>query len=416
MDDEGKRWAAAGWKQTPFFARAKAELLALGAVVTAGATTALRGAKPQTRVRSGACGGLDMVLPDGTYVNCPTQESFARRSPLRIVASGDGLAVQDSRLPASEPIRFAPLPSPRYYAESDGRAIAPRSIGQLCFDRLGIGLTNRCRYWSNDDRGCQFCSIGLNVGTEEKDKELEEILHVVGLGYSEKEPRARATHLLLGGGTWPNADAVAMRVAMVTREIKRSWNQPVYAMLAPPSDLALIDELCDAGVDEMAMNLELYDEDSCREFFRLKHEAISRDTYVRALVKAVERIGPIATRSILIVGLEPRAETLKGVRWLCEMGVMPILCPFRPLNGTPLEAHRRVEGTRTGSELYGLAEDAQEIADEYGLPLGPTCIPCQGNTLNVPGHPMYRYYGDLLGAESGPSRQGPALPSRCLKP
>lgn len=41
-------------------------------------------AKPALRVRSGSCGGVDLILPDGTHVNCPVNEPFARRSSLTL--------------------------------------------------------------------------------------------------------------------------------------------------------------------------------------------------------------------------------------------------------------------------------------------------------------------------------------------
>lgn len=370
--------------------RLKAELLAMGATVSDGTRAALdvQGKRP-TRVRSGSCGGVDLVLRGGTYVNCPTEEIFAKASPFSIEFDGATFRVQDERSPG-ETTRVIPVPSPKFYTAGE-RGVA---VGQLCFDRLGIGLTNRCLYWSRSSSSCQFCSIGLNTNTERRDKHVDDMIDVVRLAYEEPAPMARASHVLLGGGTWPSADAIARQVAVAAREIKTRWSNPVYAMIVPPDDLDVIDELADAGVDEIGLNIELYSDVHCERFLPKKHAEHKKAAYEAALRRSVDRIGPVNTRSILIVGLEPRDQTLDGVRWLCGMGVMPILSPFRPLVGTPLESLEREPGTRTGSELRRLAEDAQAIADEYGLPLGPTCIPCQGNTLNVPGHPLYRYYGE----------------------
>lgn len=368
----------------------KTELLAAGlAIAPSVAEVVAANGKPSMRVRSGSCGGLDLVLSNGDYVNCPTEESFARESPYVLTADAGEFCIRGPHV--ADPVRL--VSAPAYYEAATSRGTPARTVGQLCFDRLGIGLTNNCRFWTKDHRGCQFCSIGLNVGVEERDKELADILEVVQLAYSEEDRFARAAHLLLGGGTWPSPDATAARIAEVTRAVKSVSDRSVYAMLVPPDDLSIVDEICDAGVDEIAMNIELHDADSCRRFLPLKFAAADKEQYARALARSVARIGPVNTRSILIVGLESRADTLGGVRWLCEMGVMPILCPFRPLTGTQLENHQRAEGTRSGAELFSLAEEAQEIADEYDLPLGPTCIACQGNTLNVPGHPSYRYYG-----------------------
>jgi hypothetical protein len=58
------------------------------------------------------------------------------------------------------------------------------------------------------------------------------------------------------------------------------------------------------------------------------------------------------------------------------------------MRGTEMEFHPRWAGER----LWDLAKAATEVAGRFGMPLGPTCIPCQANTLNVPGHLAYRNY------------------------
>lgn len=345
--------------------------------------------KQPTRVRSGSCGGLDLVLPGGVYCNAPTEEAFAAQSSYELHVDNDD-APYITGPAAPEPVPVLAVPAPAYYADGDAEGTLAKAVGQLCFDRLGIGLTNRCVFWNRKSTGCQFCSIGDNVGTEERDKELDDILDVVRLALT--DATSPASHLLLGGGTPSSPDAGALQMAEVGAAIKREWSQSIYAMLTAPDDPGFVDALCDAGIDEIGMNLELYDDDAADHFMQLKHRSKPRELYERALGRAVERIGPINTRSILIVGLEPVEATLDGVRWLCERGVMPILSPFRPLRGTPLETHTRVDGARSGADLQSVAERAQEVADGYDMPLGPTCIPCQGNTLNVAGHPAYRHY------------------------
>ncbi len=372
-------------------ARIKNLLLAEGLRISPAVQTALKGrAKPPTRVRSGSCGGLDLILPDDVHCNAPTEEWFAKESPYCLGTTGGKWYLEGRSLAETVPVTL--VPSPAYYAAPRSRSVQPRAIGQLCFDRLGIGLSNRCVFWNRKHTGCQFCSIGDNVGTEEHDKELDEILEVARLAFT--DPASPAAHLLLGGGTPSTPDAGALRMADVARKVKERWSQSIYAMLAAPDDPAFVDVLWEAGVDEIGMNLELFDDFAADRFMQLKHQRKPRALYERALRRAVDRFGPVHTRSILIVGLETVEATLDGVRWLCERGVMPILSPFRPLRGTPLEHHERVEGARTGGDLTAIAERAQGIADRYGLPLGPTCIPCQGNTLNVADHALYRHYGD----------------------
>jgi hypothetical protein len=165
-------------------------------------------------------------------------------------------------------------------------------------------------------------------------------------------------------------------------------------MIAPPADIDWIDRLIDSGVDEIGVNVELFSDVAAREYVPGKHR-VGMPYFLEVLERAVDgyaargvpdQLGRV--RSITVVGLEPESETLEGVRLLASRGVMPILTPFRPMVGTEMEHHPRWPGDR----LWDLAVDATGVAAEFGMPLGPTCIPCQANTLNVPGHPAYRHY------------------------
>jgi hypothetical protein len=262
-----------------------------------------------------------------------------------------------------------------------------QQIGQVCSDRLGIGLTNICTYWRVKKRRCKFCSIGLNIGTEEARKPLDHIVDVVDAALS--DPVAPAKHVLLGGGTPDGPDAGAILIADATRAIRTRWARvPIYAMLAPPDDLGYIDLLADAGVDEIAINIELFDPVAASHFTPGKWAKFGRNGYLRSLDRAVTRFGPVNTRSIMVVGLESMRSTLEGVEELASRGVMPILSPFRPMVGTELE-HR----SRWSAEaLWEVCERATELAANHGVPLGPTCIACQSNSLTRPGSGHYRFY------------------------
>lgn len=365
-------------------ARLKVELLARGLRIAPSAQEATaRLGKPALRVRSGSCGGLDVVLPGEVMVNCPVNERFAQESPWALEVLDGRLTITSSQAP-TVPVKLVACPA--YYLATDERGLPLSRVGQLCGDRLGIGLTNNCFYWRAPERRCKFCSIGLNLKNEQRDKELDQILAVVDAAYT--DPVAPARHILLGGGTPDGSDAGAVRIAQAARAIKARWPQPIYAMIAPPAEDHFIDLLKESGVDELGMNLELYDQAIARELMPGKQQLIGLQRYVKALEHAVTVFGPINARSIMIVGLEPPESTLRGVELLASLGVMPILSPFRPMVGTELEYHPRP----SVELLWEVCLAATEIAAGFGLPLGPVCIPCQENTLNVPGHPAYRFY------------------------
>lgn len=357
----------------------KIRLLAEGLRLMDGAAA---GAKPALRVRSGSCGGLDLVLPDGTWVNAPVHEKFARTSSMVLNHGEDGpvLVVDGER----HPVRL--VAEPDFYRRSTEAGTPMRRVGQLCSDRLGIGLTNACTFYRSRETRCRFCSIGLNTGTEQGNKADDDALEVTLAAGTDAVAPAR--HILLGGGTPDPYDTGAHRIAELAATIKARCDVPIYAMLAPPGNLEDLDRLADAGVDEVGMNIEVFTEEAARRYLPGKHAAIPHEHYWRALTRAVELFGPVNTRSIAIVGLEPPQESIAGAERLASMGVLPILTPLRPLAGTPLEDHPRLPWRM----LWNTAQAADAAARVHGLPLGPVCIPCQANCLTVPGHALHRHY------------------------
>ena len=108
---------------------------------------------------------------------------------------------------------------------------------------------------------------------------------------------------------------------------------------------------------------------------------ISREKYLEMLEFATELWGKQgAVRSSFIVGLEPVKSLMEGIRIVCSLGVAPILSVFRPIPGTKGENF----APPTNEELLSIYKKAQSICEEYGLELGPECIPCQNNTLSMP--------------------------------
>ena len=340
----------------------------------------VKSVRPAMRVRSGSCGGLDIVLPGGTYVNCPINEPFVHASPYSLEIGDDGFVLCG---PFGDDYPVSLLPMPDYYSQTTRNGETLSNIGQLCGDRLGIGLTNDCIYWRHPSERCKFCSIGLNLKTETRRKPFDDIIEVVDAALSDSVSPAR--HILLGGGTPSGLDAGALGIAGVARAIRMRWDAPIYAMIAAPSHNDVLYELHNAGVTELGMNIELFDRDVAKELMPGKHQAIGLDRYLEALEMAVGTFGRFNARSIMIVGLESMETTLKGVDLLASIGVLPILSPFRPFAGTIL-------GKRPPPSfefLWETLEAATEVAAKHDMPLGPMCIPCQGNTLTIPNHPAY---------------------------
>jgi hypothetical protein len=185
---------------------------------------------------------------------------------------------------------------------------------------------------------------------------------------------------LLGGGTPRGDDMGAGICSVLTRAIKARYDIPVYVMIAAPLEDAEIQRLYDADVDELGMNLEFWSEMSWHTIIPGKQRRIGRARYLSALSYSGALFGPIRARSIVIAGLEPPDATLQAVEALVERGVMPIISPFRPLADTVLQDR---EGL-SAQDYQDLYVAAARIASKSGLPVGPTCFPCQNNVLALP--------------------------------
>ena len=380
--------AEAGWTEEAVVAAAiKFEALAEGISLTKEGALLLdslerRGAATERlRTRSGVSGGLDLYLGHDIYLNAPMAEKYALSSKVVMDARDGQLVLSVGEYACS----VAPVDRPSYYGLLDSRGRAAENIAQMCSaDRLCYSLTGpTCSFWREEER-CKYCSIGQNSEADSPQRVVEELLEVMALAVEDDARPAR--HLLLGGGTPMGDDMGAKRCLRIIDAIRSSPHSlmakiPIYVMIAAPLQDHWIDDLFQAGADELGINLEFWSEESWPAYVPGKARRIGRDRYLEALSHAGRVFGPIRSRSILVAGLEPLTDTLSAARELSVRGVMPIISPFRPLNGTLLAQRRGA----TGYDYQQVFVEAEESARQFGLPVGPTCSPCMNNVLALPG-------------------------------
>lgn len=85
-------------------------------------------------------------------------------------------------------------------------------------------------------------------------------------------------------------------------------------------------------------------------------------------------MGTNRVRSCIIVGLEPIEDTIKGIELLCQIGCMPVLSPYIPINGMDIKKP-------SVETMLKVREIAEEISNQYQVPLGPLCKPCTHNSI-----------------------------------
>jgi hypothetical protein len=367
------------------WASIKFGLLAEGASISQCADSAMHDVKRPIRTRSGISGGLDVWLePLNIPVNIPVTETFAKRSPYVLEYENEQYFIRknDERI-----CTIMPMPSPAYYGlkTADGKQDMQR-IGQMCSgDRFCYGMTGPSCYFWKQERRCQYCSIGENYSEDAAKKQEMHLMEVLALAV--QDDRLPARHILIGGGTPPGEDRGALMAARLCEKIKKAHDISIYVMIAAPAKNQYIDDLKNAGADELGMNLELWSEEGWN-FIPGKRDLIGRERYLEALQYSVEVFGRINTRSILIAGLEPAEATVEGAITLAKMGVMPIISPFRPLDGTILSEKRGL----TGEAYTAMWDELDRALEPLNMPVGPSCIACQNNTLALPFGDRYRVY------------------------
>lgn len=329
------------------------------------------GKAPQ-RVRSGASNGLDMVLPGGHWVNAPLHPPHDHTEGPLLEREGDGFVVTSVFRKIAIPVEIAPRPA--YYRQFTRSGRRMDRIGQMSGDRIGFGLSNGCYFWKKERR-CGFCSIGLNTDEEFALKPLDDIRDTLTAAI--RDPLLPARHLLLSGGTLRDEDWGIARFATAARRLRNEFGLPIYVMTVPTGADELR-SLKQAGVTEVAINLEVHDRRLAQDIIPGKAAAFSREDYLACLESAREHWRRDQVRSLLVAGMEDMASTLAGVKAILDAGATPILSVFRPLTGAGLERHPRP----TSAWLWELYLRAMEIAARHGVELGPACRGCRNNTLS----------------------------------
>jgi hypothetical protein len=236
-------------------------------------------------------------------------------------------------------------------------------------DRVRISPIEGCAY------RCTFCDLPTAFPRYRR-KSVTDLLESVERAITDLTLPAR--HVLISGGTPAPKDfgyvqEVYASVASAFPRIE------VEVMMAPAPGLLEVQWLRDIGVHAVLANLELFGEEAVRRYAPNKSR-LGRELFGRFFETAANTLGPGRIRSLLLVGLEPMEGTLDGVRFLAERGCQPILSPFRPAPGT-LEEKTPPPSIQFLAETYNRARD---IAEQYGVSLGPQCLPCQHNTLTFP--------------------------------
>lgn len=245
-------------------------------------------------------------------------------------------------------------------------------IAFISGDRLRIKPERRC-FFKKNDSGCFFCP-GYKVSLQNDSYDMTDIEEVIDYCIENETFR----HILIGGGSAdPSTDQ--NKILPVIKYIRSKTQKPIYLMCLPPNDINYIDKYINAGVNEIAFNIELWDRALAIEYMPGKGK-ISLEDYLIKLDYANKRISKIGNvRSMLIAGLENSQNTLLAIECLASKGIQPMISIFRPTTNCKLPNIVQL----SNEDIYNLYIEADKICKKNNIFLGPSCPSCQNNTLAI---------------------------------
>lgn len=347
----------------------KFALLSHGLAITPAAQDHIdrfNGDRPMTPADYASTSGVILHLDRDVWINAPIElynPNFVKTSEFvldigehgHLEVSGRGLRAQAGFW----------LP-PAYHGKDNPNGVPYNSLAFTHGDRVRVSPVEGCAM------ACQFCDLPYEF--KYRTKSVEDLVESVHVAVN--DPVQPAHHALISGGTPKAADIDYLHAcyeAVITRA-----GIPVDIMMVPTPGLLDLPWLSELGVNELSINLEIYDEARARRIMKLK-TANGRDYYLDFIESAAEVLGPGRVRSMLLVGLESMESTLAGVDAIAARGGIPVLSPFRPDPATPM---RKAQPPAPDfvAEAY---VRGREVAARHGIQLGPNCIPCTHNTMTL---------------------------------
>lgn len=280
--------------------------------------------------QEGVLGNLDLILPEDTWVNVSYQGEQVKVSPYLLSERNGNFYITNGK----KEVRVILVPQPGFYEKRTSTGVPLYRIGVIHGGYLAITPLKRCEFFKFKVE-CKYCS-GVEGGIEEEDLSLysiDEILETVEAAY--KEGKAHIVYITLGFLSSPDGGIRILKPYI--RAIKRNFSTLISLEALPPQEDCWIDETYASGVDSVIYNLEIFDPELFKRLCPGRAELIGRERYLEALEYAASIFPSGTVASHLIVGLEPKESTIKGIDYLTDIGVIPILPIFKPLKGSQLE-------------------------------------------------------------------------------
>ncbi len=296
----------------------------------------LRGAAIEDPVaRARACGssGIDILLPKKTLVNIPCEDWFTVRSPYAIKKSGKGYVLTNGKAE----IKVRIVEPPKFYDQKTSTGLRLRDIASTHGSYTVITPDQRCAFFKSSAQ-CRYCAGNFRSDVDTPGARVytvEEVLETVKAVF-----RERASGIIYLSIGYAEGDDGGMKfLEPYVKAIKRHFNCLVAVEALPPAKNDWIERAYASGVDSLLYNLDIFDKELFSIICPGRAGMIGRKRTLEALKYAAGIFPNGTVASHLIVGLEPPGSTIKGIDYLTDIGVVPILPIFRPSRERPLDVN-----------------------------------------------------------------------------
>jgi radical SAM protein (TIGR04043 family) len=279
--------------------------------------------------RLGGAGPSDagFIWVRGLPLTVPMHSAFARRSPyrLRILDHGAKLFHGDDYVAAA-----AVPPQPKIYGMQTADGVPYWKIALLHLDSIASTVVQKCIYWGTHEQ-CAFCGIELTRGERTVPVKTPQQLAEVCTAARDLDG---AVDVTLTTGSLNRRDRGALYISRCATAIKEASGLPVQVQFEPPDDLAVLEQVRDAGVDAVGLHIETFDPEVLARVAPGK-ALCGVEGYFRCWERAVEVFGRGRVSTYVILGMGERRELIEdGCRRAIELGVYPFVVPLRPVPGT----------------------------------------------------------------------------------
>ena len=279
--------------------------------------------------RRGGAGPSDALFlwVRGLPLTVPWHAAFVERSPYTIHVTDD----RTDLYRGEEFVSPVKLPRrPRIYDMQTADGIPYWKIALLHLDSIASTVVQKCIYWGTEEQ-CGFCGIELTRGEQTISVKTPAQLAEVCTAARDYDG---AVDVTLTTGSINRRDRGALYISRCAAAIKDASALPIQVQFEPPDDLAVLEQVRDAGVDAVGIHIETFDPEVLERVAAGKAKC-GVEGYFRCWERAVEVFGRGHVTTYVILGMGERSELIEeGCARAIAMGVYPFVVPLRPVPGT----------------------------------------------------------------------------------